>query len=197
MYRQNDVLEIARDEMAPDERLFWAGRPDAKRLAFQTLPIVLFGIPWTCFTVFWVAVAAQGVWGSDTRAPGAFVLFPLFGIPFVLVGLGMLSAPFWAYRKGQQTVYAVSDRRVLIIGGGKTRSVQSYTNEDIGTIERKERGDGSGDLIFSRTVSPTRNGSSTTTPIGFFGIPDVRGVETILVDLFKTEHGQKSVSALR
>ena len=38
------------------------------------------------------------------RPPG---FFPLFGIPIVLVGLGLLLSPFWAFHKATRTVYAV------------------------------------------------------------------------------------------
>jgi hypothetical protein len=43
------------------------------------------------------------------------VLFPLFGVPFVLIGLGMLAAPYWMRRKAQNTVYALTDKRALIL----------------------------------------------------------------------------------
>ena len=39
------------------------------------------------------------------------ICFPLFGLPFVLIGLGMLTAPHWAKRKALRTAYAVTDRR--------------------------------------------------------------------------------------
>jgi hypothetical protein len=175
----------AQSELEPGEKLLWAGQPDPKRLALQSLPVVLFGIPFTAFAVFWI-VNALNI-GSNMPRTGAFSFFPLFGIPFLLVGLGMLTSPWWAHRKGSQTVYAVTDRRLLIIKGGAARSVQSFDENSIGNIERVERSNGSGDIIFAQQVRDYGGGDgdarTSVVHIGFFGIPDVRSVEKLVRDV--------------
>lgn len=166
-------------EMDQDEHLLWAGQPDPARMAWQALPLVIFGIPWTAFSVFWVGAAAAGA----SRVPGAgfFLLFPLFGLPFVLVGLGMLSSPYWARRHAQRTAYGITDRRVLILTLGKTRKVETYAPEH---LSRFERADGTGDLIFQKRVGRDSDGGRTVEKKGFWGIPDVRAVERLLRDTF-------------
>ena len=56
---------------------------------------------------------------------GAFgVLFPLFGLPFVMVGVGMLSSPFWLRRRAKRTCYALTDRRAILWEAGWFGSVE-------------------------------------------------------------------------
>ena len=102
-------------EFGKGERIVWIGQPIRSRLARSSLPIALFGVPFTAFAFFWI-MTASGMKGLGFPGPSGF--FVLFGIPFVLVGLGMLTSPLWMYLKAGRTVYAVTDRRALVIDGG-------------------------------------------------------------------------------
>lgn len=77
--------------------------------------------------------------------------------------------------------YAITDRRLLIVERYPARRVTSYTASDIQAIERTERADGSGDVIFRREQSYQRRAYSGSLgmarKIGFFGVSDVRRVE--------------------
>ncbi len=180
-----DAQRTAQSELEAGENLLWVGQPDPKRLALQGLPIALFGIVFTAFAVFWIFNALNITSGMPRS--GGFNFFPLFGIPFLLIGLGLVSSPLWMHRKGSQTVYAVTNKRLLIITGGGSRSVQSFDDSSIGNIERVERSNGSGDIVFAQKVSNYRDsdGDSRTRieRIGFFGIPDVRSVEKLVRDV--------------
>ena len=120
------------------------------------------------------------------RKPGWMSLFALFGVPFVLVGLGMLTSPYWLYKKAKQTVYALTNRRAMIITGGSTKKVQSFTGNDIGIIERTERSNGIGDVVFATVV-----GKKSDQPVGFMGISEARRVERLLLDTFKKDKETK------
>jgi hypothetical protein len=172
--------QTAQAQLEAGERLLWYGRPDPKRQLLGSLVVLLFGVPWTAFALFWTA-AASGLFWSDMGI-GWHSLFALWGVPFVLVGFGMLSSPYWLYRKTQRTVYALTSRRALIISGTRTRKIQSYTARDIGIIERSERANGKGDVMFATTIS-----NETTQRVGFTGIHDVRRVERLLLDTFKAD----------
>ena len=176
VYRDNSEpspLSIAQREMRSGERLIWADRPAPGRLALTMLPASLFGIPFAGFAAFWIAMASS----MTTEVEGVFSFFPLFGLPFLLIGLGIMFAPVWAWRGARKTVYAISSDRLVIIKGG---SVKSFEPDEIDTLERRERRDGSGDVTFRREVrrSASRHGSRTRLQrIGFFGVPEVRRVE--------------------
>jgi len=81
---------------------------------------------------------------------GFFSAFPLFGVPFILVGFGMLSGPIWAYRKALKTVYVVTNRRAITLDGGRTVAIRSYPPDRLADVYRKERKDGTGDVLISR-----------------------------------------------
>lgn len=139
MLFDTEIQRIQENALEPREKLLWSGRPDPARALIGTLAIWLFAVPWTAFAVFWMWGASGA--GKRSLQPGWTVdfLFPFFGLPFVLIGLAMMSAPYWAYLKAKRTVYAITDKRVLIIEVGKSRTVQSYSGEDIGNIKRTER----------------------------------------------------------
>ncbi len=172
----------ARNELEPGEQLKWVGAPEPTRMMIQSLPILVFAIPWTAFALFWMAMALSSVSRSPIHS-GVSMIFPLFGLPFVLIGLCMLSAPVWARRKARRTVYAVTDRRAMIILTGRTRSVRSFGRTSMTERECRERADRSGDLIFYRKISSDGEGGTNSTPVGFFAIPDVRSVERLVINL--------------
>ncbi|HEX2851649.1 MAG TPA: hypothetical protein VHO24_00320 [Opitutaceae bacterium] len=173
------IERLLYDELGPNEKLFWSGAPRPGRMGRRTLPIVLFGIPWTAFAVFWVA-AASGFKRPDLAHGSGF--FPLFGLPFVLVGIGLLSSPYWVMRKARRTVYAVTGDRAIILEGGfrGSISVRSFRADQLREIRRVQLADGSGDLILDQKFTTDSEGSRRTAETGFLGIPDVTAVEALL-----------------
>jgi len=185
-----DAVALVQKELEPGESFLWVGRPAPGRSALQSLPILLFAIPWTGFAVFWVVGAAS--MGMPTSAPSSWQYFPLFGVPFILVGLGMLSVPYWVYRTATRTVYGISDRRILVIQARGTRSVQSYPADRIAGVRRRERSDGSGDLFVTvaaggsgppNPLAPNVGGATVT----FYGIANVKEVDRLIRETFKPE----------
>ncbi len=170
---ESSALAIAQREMRPGERLIWADRPAPGRMALSGLALTAFGSVFGGFAAFWIVGAASTV-PSDA---GAFAFFPLFGVPFLLVGLGMMLAPLWIWMGAKKTVYAISSDRLVIIRGDRVRS---FEPDEIEGLERREGADGRGDVIFRRDLvrSHSRHhGRTRERKIGFFGIPEVRRVE--------------------
>lgn len=182
-----------RSELSAGEQLLWVGQPRPDRFARASIPLVIFGLVFTGFAVFWMAAASGmlfGGFGGPNGAPGGFGLifscFPLFGVPFVLVGLGMLTSPFWLRRLARRTCYALTDRRAIVwqarwFGGVEVRS---YGPQDLTRLRRVEHADGSGDLVFEEIVTfgHDRHGHRTsgTRQYGFLAIDGVRQVEELL-----------------
>jgi hypothetical protein len=115
--------------------------------------------------------------------PSGFSAFPLFGLPFLLIGLGMVLAPLFVYLKGRTGVYAVTNRRVMVITGTKSRSVKSIIPNDIAEVDHRERPDGTGDvLIHTNSVMRTNNGTTQIT-VGLYGVPNVKEVAGLVMKL--------------
>ncbi len=178
MDRYQTEQEINR-QLDPGEGLLWSGSPQPGRMAASALPASAFGIPFTAFAVFWMYMAFSMT--SHSRSPGGpWILFPLFGTPFLLIGLGMLTAPVWAFLAAGRTIYAVTNKRALIVTNLFATSVKSYVHSEIHDVQRVERADGSGDLYFASRDVVTQRGGIIHQRIGFVGIPDVKSVEQLV-----------------
>src|SRR5262245_41285862 len=164
------VRALVQAELQPGESVRWLDQPIPTRFALSALPVFLFAIPWTAFSLFWIWGASQAK--CDGREAG---LFALFGIPFVLVGLGMFASPGWAMRRARRTVYLVTDRRAVVLsaGFGGAVSVRSFEPEKLGNLRRDQRADGSGSLVFGQDAVARRNGQRTK-DYGFLAVRDVR-----------------------
>ena len=175
-----DAQLRAQSGLQSGESLYWTGTADPRRAAIAALPATLFGIPFAGFALFWISQAyhATSAMSKSTQNSFAhgFQVFPIFGLPFLFVGLGIVLAPLWAFLKGGSTVYAVTNQRVMIITGGSTRSVKSIIPADIVSIDHRERPDGSGDIVIQTTGITRTNNSVSQIKIALFGIPNVKQV---------------------
>jgi hypothetical protein len=162
-------------ELEPGEGIRWLDQPIPGRMVRAAWPIVLFAIPWTAFALFWMAMAAQGT----ARASGVASLFPLFGLPFVLIGVSLLATPLWVMRSAKRTVYVVTDRRAIVIRGGLRRSVsvRSFLPEKLTDLRRDQNADGSGSLVFGQDVNVSSRGRRYAADYGFLAVPNVREAE--------------------
>ncbi len=172
-----ELHSVVEDELEVGESVHWSAQPRPGRLVLATLPVFLFAIPWTAFAVFWIC-AASGWRFPTLKGPAG--LFPLFGLPFVLIGCAMLSSPLWALRKARRTLYIITDRRAILFEGGWSTTVRSYGPERLTDITRRQRADGSGDIILETQSWCDRRGRSRSTCVGFMGIENVKDVDTML-----------------
>ncbi len=171
------------NELRSTERVVWKSAPNPRRVARKGIPVVLFGIPWTAFALFWTA-GASGFKLPDFGHPTGW--FALFGVPFILIGLGMLTAPLWLMRKAAGTAYVITNQRVIIFEpSGRDIAIRSIEPQQLQNVRRVQRADGSGDLLLTSEVT-TNKGRGTTTDIGFFGIADVKSVESMVTALGKS-----------
>ena len=180
----SEAQAIVQSELQPGESQQWSGIADPARAALSVLPALLFGIPFAGFAFFWISMAYRGTHAiSESSNPMArgFSLFPLFGLPFLFIGLSMVSAPLIAYRKGLKTVYGVTDKRVLVISDGRSRTVRSCTPADIVSVDHCERAGGTGDVIIrTNSILQTRNSQMT---VGLLGLNNVKEVARLVLNL--------------
>jgi hypothetical protein len=183
------VLARVERELDQGEALLWWAQPDPRRMARQTLPIQIVGIVFTLMSLGFVVIPLGLALVSGLGAGILLgLIFSVCSLPFVAIGIAMMSAPLWARRAAGRTAYVLTDRRAIIFGGGLHSSTRSFSPQRLGDVERVDRSDGSGDLIFDRHVSHhhgsrRRHGSHHVTPIGFLGITDVHQVDKLIRDL--------------
>ncbi len=169
-----EVPEFVRRQLRSGESPRWIGRPDPKRFALRKgAANFLFGIPFTgvaLYMVFWAL--ASGDWQGE-----------LAGLALLAVSVTLLASPLWYALVGSRTVYVATDQRLMILNGLIRGTAQSFEPEEIGRIDRTERSDGSGSLVFRRQSYRGSEGDWHTKKSGFFAIPEVREAERHLVAL--------------
>lgn len=108
--------------------------------------------------------------------PALNVIFPLFGIPFVLVGLYLAVGRFWLdVRRRAATYYAITSKRILALVS-PARHVRSLELRHLDRFTVQEHRDGVGTIAF------------TPPDIGRLEqIANVRDVEAILFEAHKKE----------
>lgn len=165
-------------ELEPGERIEWIEMPIPRFFTPTVTSAFLFGIPWTAFALFWTAAAAWGT--SNAEGAGVFRAFPLFGVPFILIGFGLLSSPLWSYRKALRSVYVITSRRAITFDGGRTTTIRSYPPDRLQDVYRKEKKDGSGDVIIARRAWRDSDGDRQSEELGFLSVRDPKAVESML-----------------
>ena len=167
----NDAVER---ELRPGETVSFVETPQPRYFTSASTGAFLFAIPWTLFALFWIGGAA-GFKIPDFK--NGFDLFPLFGVPFVLIGFAMLSSPIWAYRNAFKSVYVITDQRAITFVGGFRTTIRSFTPDDLKAIYRTERSDGSGDVIIGSNMGRDSDGDPHTMHYGFLGVADAKATE--------------------
>ena len=178
--------------LSPGERLLWCGKPKAGLLLRTTdWYLIPFSLIWGGFAIFWETMAF---------GMGAPLLFKLFGIPFVLIGLYMIFGPFFAdARKRKSTFYGLTPDRIIIKSGIFSTSIQSISLKNINEVNLTEKSDNSGTISFG----PLETGfarSSHIRGVDWAGvkqqtaldlIPDVKFVYDKIIELQRT-HQEKA-----
>jgi hypothetical protein len=164
-------------ELDSGESIEWIEMPIPRFFTPIATGGFLFGIPWTAFAISWTAAAA---WGTSRDGAGVDVGFALFGVPFILVGFCMLSSPIWAYRKALHTVYVITNRRAITFDGGMSMTIRSYTPDRLHDIYRKEKRDGTGDVVIARRAWRDSDGDRQSEELGFFRVRDPKTIESML-----------------
>ena len=148
----NDNYDL-RDQIQPEldsgEKLLWAGKPKQGTI-FRGSDVFMipFSLFWGGFAIFWETMVLL----IPTKEAGAIgIVFPLFGIPFVLVGLYTIFGRFiYDSKKRKKTYYALTDQRAIIVSGLFSRSVKSLNLGSLSDVSLSEKSDKSGTITFGQ-----------------------------------------------
>jgi hypothetical protein len=185
-------------DLLRDEKVVWAGQPDQRfRFSGGDIFLVPFSILWGGFTLFWEA-GVLGFLGGNGPAP---LFFALWGIPFVLVGQYFMWGRFFYKRyRNQRTFYALTNQRVLILTITRSRRLQTLFLNQLPTISKALRRDGSGTLEFGSSPNWAASAYANSgldfmggrygpAAPAFYDIPDVDVLYQLVMRL-RTQLGQ-------
>ena len=163
-----------RSELQPGETLEWTGRPHPWRVFTPSdVYLIPFNLLWGGFAIFWEA----GVLALDTP-----LIFKLWGVPFVLVGLYFIFGRFlYSAWERRHTWYGVTNQRIIILTTTFGRRVRSFYFNMLPEIETRISASGRGTLLFGpppsyRGFGWTFGGGQRGRAPGFYDIPDARYV---------------------
>lgn len=189
---QFDIQARLRRELSSDENLLWSGVPTLG-LRFRAADILMvpFSLVWGGFAFFWEAEVLYGTGVRLSASPpyvtATLVSFiGLWGVPFCLVGLYLIFGRFFFDAAARaKTIYAITDRRVMVARGN---SVRSLALNALPAFELKEGGNGRGSIVFgpstffTSTGWPARNYRQYGQPLILDGIANAREVYALIVD---------------
>ncbi len=159
-------------ELQPGEIVRWTGQPSFFPMLWSQASTIAFGlifagVPLVGLLQGWVDWAREIELKDDIGGLIFMSAFVLFGLGFA--GGGLLEA-FSVWR----TVYAVTNRRVLIIKRLVRHRVLAITPGGMNAFEWQTNADGSGSITVRREVYENSEGNNTRR-LGFVGTRDIHG----------------------
>lgn len=142
--------------------------------------MIPFSLLWGGFALFWE---------TSVFSSGAPLLFKLWGIPFVLVGLYMVVGRFFVdAQKRANTIYGITSDRIIIKSGIFNRDIKSLNIRTLSDITLIQKADSSGtitlgptDLRYSMLHGMELRGIRQPPKLEF--IMDVKAVYDKIIDL--------------
>ena len=157
------------------ETILWQGRPVAG-LSFHGSDVMsmAMGVFFMGFSIFWMGMAANITSGFNGFGGGFPKLFPLFGIPFFLIGFyNAIGHVFWKAYLRSKTHYTLSSKRAFI----------ATDHPSSGRLLRDYPIDAQTDIILK--VGPPDSIWFAGKRIGFARIEDARSVHKLMRQIQK------------
>ncbi len=153
--RYPDMNGLLEQTLDSGERIVWSGVPDADSLRRNSMPLMIFGCFWTFATLIILGFAftvfkSVSEFGLDRGVS----FFGIFLAPFLLAGAFMIFRPLAAKRKAFRTIYAVTDRRLVILEAGKHLTTKSLAYGALRNVQTREREGGIGDIYINNDLPP-------------------------------------------
>src|SRR5947207_4024563 len=194
MQQMSTMETSVSNELLEGEQLLWSGSPGPGKSSVAS-PGRVFSILGLIYSpiglLFLIAGLVVTLTAQGALNPLPLIFFIVGGVFFPL-GLIFLGIGLFARFPSQDTFYAITDRRVIIVQGGRNVRVTSYGKRAITQLQRIEHPDGSGDLVFSGNASASYGNANYSTfnanrPGIFAAIPNVRQVERYLISLLSED----------
>lgn len=189
----SEIQSKINQELKRGEVVRWAGQPNLEKFISTAKAgrflIWLFFIPWTAFSMFWIAGAA-GFKIPDFSEPSFQLFFPLFGLPFLFIGICGLALPFWLpvylKNKAANIIYVITNLRAIIVDGDKSIKYKSYYPRQLQNMERTENPDGSGNITLTKNTDTETGINKNLKADSFLAIENVKKVASLLEDLARS-----------
>lgn len=186
------LLRAALDRtLTPSEQLRWVGRPGPGRAEddmgvwvgsiFGWMWMVVWAVP---FTALMTGLAIRDAGKPDSDSP---VVTFLGCSVFIVMAVCLIRMPARRRKRRANTVYAVTDRRAVIIetwwagwwSWWRTPSVQSFGPADLGKLRRVDHPADRGDVVLAERVDSDGHVELDA----FWNVADASDVEAVVREL--------------
>lgn len=184
--------DVFRPYLLSGERVLWSGQPrQGLALSGRDIFLIPFSLFWGGFAIIWNVIAWVAPFQNNGADNGPVWLFPLFGLPFLAIGLYLIFGRFLHDASIRKHVYyAVTDQRVLVLRQKRSAKITSLDLRRLPKLELTEHRDGTGTLAFEANNNfywGGMNGFSWWVPslsssTQFFRIDDPRRVYELIRD---------------
>ena len=183
-----ELLQRLNAELSADERVLYAATPDWRAEWGKLAVIFMFGLFWSAIALTFFSLSTAAMFGLiplqlESGQPAQFWLRLVtwgFTLPFVAIGLLLLSAPLLGIAKSRRTVHALTEARLLNVYAGHGLGAESYPLSAINFIKRRDRHNGTGNLEIGYGVEKDSEGDPRPLTLSWSGIAQVRRAETLI-----------------
>jgi len=166
------------DKLSSSENVLWSGRPrQGLMLRGADMMMIPFSLLWGGFAVYWE---------MSVIAADAPLMFKLWGIPFILMGIHMVIGRFFieAWQRSR-TFYMITNERAIITSGLFQQRVKSIELRTLVEFALTEGRSGEGTISFGVTPAGDMFSGLTSWPgvesqPRFDTVPDARNVYELI-----------------
>jgi hypothetical protein len=164
-------------DLRADETVQWQGW-QLGRIEWRAFGIYILAVPWTGFSLRWTTLAAGAVFLMDDSGAGCLDwAFPLFGVPFIVIGLAMLAMPL--IQRGR-VLYLVTGQRVLKLSVVHAFVMTAVPADRIGMVQRRQQQDGTGSLKLAIRIGNDSDGDRQTETFELGAVAEVIGAQAAI-----------------
>jgi hypothetical protein len=163
---ERPLLPALEAHLEKGEKVRWAARADFRSVLRTKLMLWWIAVPWTLVVI--------ALYFTQWLPNEAFY-------PLGMVSFAFLAAPFILVFEGERTIYAITDRRALIVHDGMRKSVVSHAFRNMDEkLEVLETGNGAGHVYFASNMSTKMRDTDHTGKLAFRDVARAQEVAKIL-----------------
>jgi hypothetical protein len=183
------AARLVSTDLAENEQLLWAGRPEPLTLAIVKSWPAAFG------AAVFLGMGSIGLSFQGAAAgPVSFAILSGLAIlapALLIVGVALALIPALRFYQAQGTIYALTDERAIVLVHFPYRTVSSIMANRIAFVRRRERSDGASDVLFAEHVNRAGEAGVLIRREGFHGIPDGPQVDRLIRRTFFSSGSQQ------
>ncbi len=137
------------NDLLKGEVILWEGRPTPSiNFNRKDLFLIPFSIVWGSFAFYWEGLV---VWQSIIKDTGMPLIFPIWGIPFVLAGMYFIFGRFiYKKIKKDKTWYFLTNKRAIIYCNLGEKNINTANLSSTSTYNISTQSNGYGTITFGQ-----------------------------------------------